>query len=181
MGNRLSKIYTKTGDQGITGMGDGSRLPKNNIRIEAMGTIDELNSHIGLLLTIGDMPLLIRDTLTQVQHRLFDLGAELCLPDFVKLQASDTEQLEKVLDTLNATLPALKEFILPGGSLVAAQCHVTRAVCRRAERVVVSVNQQTSLNPHTLTYLNRLSDLLFVIARAITHTEQMPEVMWHHQ
>lgn len=178
MGHRLSKIYTKTGDQGTTGMGDGSRLLKNDIRIEAIGTVDELNSHVGLLLAIGDLPDIIRSTLTQVQHHLFDVGAELCIPTLVKLQSDHTLQVEQVLDALNAELPMLKEFILPGGSFAAAQCHVARAVCRRAERVLVSVHQQTPLNPATLTYLNRLSDLLFVMARAITHAEQVPEVMW---
>ena len=181
MGHRLSKIVTKTGDQGTTGLGDGSRLPKNDIRIEAIGTIDELNSHIGLLIAMPQLPDIIGKTLTQVQHQLFNVGGELCIPGWVKLTETDTAELDEAIEILNATLPMLKEFILPGGNITTAQCHVTRAVSRRAERVVVTLHQQHPLNPHTLTYLNRLSDYLFVAARSIAQQVGSNETLWQHQ
>ncbi len=181
MGHRLSKIVTKTGDQGTTGLGDGSRLAKNDTRIEAIGTIDELNSHIGLLIAMPQLPDVIGKTLTQVQHQLFNVGGELCIPGWIKLTAEHTGELDSQIDLLNAQLPALKEFILPGGNLTTAQCHVVRTISRRAERVVVSLHQQHPLNPHTLTYLNRLSDYLFVAARSIAQHVGSNETLWQHQ
>jgi cob(I)alamin adenosyltransferase len=180
MGHRLSKIVTKTGDNGTTGLGDGSRIAKNDIRIEAIGTIDELNSHIGLLLAMPQLPEGIQQTLTQIQHQLFDLGGELCIPGWIKLTEATVSELDEQIEILNAQLPMLKEFILPGGNITTAQCHVARAVSRRAERVILSLHQQHPLNPHTLIYLNRLSDYLFVAARYIAQHIGSDEIAWKH-
>jgi len=177
VGHRLSKIYTRTGDQGTTGLGDGSRIPKHDLRIEAIGAVDELNSHLGLCLA-ESLPELIQQTLTQVQHELFELGAELCIPGTQRLSELQTTRLEEVLDTLNAALPPLKEFILPRGSRATAQCHVARAVTRRAERVLFALHEISPQNPYTLTYVNRLSDLLFVMARTLT--QRNDEILWKH-
>jgi cob(I)alamin adenosyltransferase len=181
MGHRLSKIVTKTGDQGTTGLGDGSRIAKNDIRIEAIGTVDELNSHLGLLLAMPSLPEAIHQTLTHVQHQLFDIGGELCIPGWTKLTEDTVNELDEQIERLNAQLPPLKEFILPGGNMTTAQCHVARAVSRRAERVVISLHQQHPLNAPTLIYLNRLSDYLFVAARAIAQKIGSSEVAWNHQ
>ena len=162
-------------------MGDGSRVSKNDSRMEAIGSIDELNSHIGLLLAIPEVPTIVHDILQQVQHHLFDVGGELCLPNWVKLSAQHTDELDVAIAKLNDQLPPLKEFILPGGNLITAQCHVARAVCRRAERCVVSVHQHHPVNLHTLAYLNRLSDYLFVAARHIAQTLGNTEINWQHQ
>ena len=179
MGNRLSKIYTRTGDDGTTGLGDGTRTPKDSLRIDTIGEIDELNSHIGVLLT-EDLPQAIRACLTQVQHQLFDLGGELCMPGsgYVGITADHTSQLEAILDQLNEPLPSLKEFILPGGSRAAALCHVARAVCRRVERGLVSLARTESVSPASLKYLNRLSDLLFVMCRSINRYHAREDVLW---
>jgi cob(I)alamin adenosyltransferase len=177
MGHRLSKIYTRTGDAGTTGLGDGSRVDKDNIRIEAFGTVDELNSVIGVLITEcpkGD----IADMLTDIQHELFDLGGELCIPGRVALHDPQVDRLEQWLDMLNAPLPPLKEFILPGGGRAAAQCHVARTVCRRAERLCVSLGKTSEVNAAGLKYLNRLSDLLFVMARALNVQVGCKDVLW---
>jgi len=180
MGNRLSRIYTRTGDDGSTGLGDGSRVAKDDPRVEAIGTVDELNSAIGVLLT-HELPVAVRSALTGFQHALFDIGGELCIPGRSCITAAQVAQLEHLLDGLNADLPALKEFILPGGSKAAAACHMARAICRRAERRSFSLGKQSGINPASLQYLNRLSDLLFVMARHLNKQAGEPDVFWQHE
>ncbi len=180
MGHRLSKIYTRTGDDGTTGLGDGTRVPKDSLRVEAYGSVDELNSVIGLFLT-HELSEDIRACLTDVQHRLFDLGGELCIPGHTTLTDEHVKRLEQTLDELNSGLQPLKEFILPGGSPAAAVCHVARAVCRRAERRVVSLRQAEVVSPTAVTYLNRLSDLLFVIARTLNKRSGRSDILWRRQ
>ena len=177
MGNRLSKIYTRTGDDGSTGLGDGNRIRKDDIRIAAMGDIDELNCIIGLTLT-HELPQDIFDTLTQIQHHLFDLGGEISIPGYQLITSDHVDKLEQILDELNAQLSPLKEFILPGGVEVAALCHHARAVCRRAERQLVALNSRDAVNPQGLHYLNRLSDFLFVTARYLNKLHQRGDVLW---
>lgn len=177
MGHRLSKICTRTGDRGETGLGDGSRVPKDDLRIEAIGSVDELNSVLGILVSSAP-PDTVQDTLLAIQHKLFDLGGELSIPGHSMLKADDVARLETQLEELNAELPMLKEFILPGGSLAAAQCHHARTVCRRAERRVVALAAQQPVSPLCLQYLNRLSDLLFVLARALNRIEHQDDVLW---
>ncbi|MDH5601025.1 MAG: cob(I)yrinic acid a,c-diamide adenosyltransferase, partial [Gammaproteobacteria bacterium] len=160
MGNRLSKIYTRTGDKGDTGLGDGSRVDKDHIRVEAFGTVDELNSIIGMILA-HDLPGKISTSFNLVQHHLFDLGGELCIPGHTALDDSYITYLETTLDDLNSDLPNLKEFILPAGGHATSSCHLARTVCRRAERRVVSLAKQETVSPFSIRYLNRLSDLLF--------------------
>lgn len=179
MGNRLSKIYTRTGDKGTTGLGDGSRVDKDSLRVETFGTVDELNCHIGLVLT-GEIDDSIRDCLTRTQHELFDLGGELCMPGYTLIPESCIEQLENDLDCFNEDLPPLKDFILPGGSESAARCHLARTVCRRGERLMVSLTKVEDINEVSLRYLNRLSDLLFVIARVLARANGGSEVLWVH-
>lgn len=179
MGNRLSKIYTRTGDAGETGLGDGSRVAKDDPRVEAYGTVDELNSSIGVVLACAIDDTRIKSCLTDVQHDLFDLGGELCIPGHTVIEPSYVERLEKTLDALNETLPPLKEFILPGGSLTAAHCHLARTICRRAERRVHSLAARENVNPECIRYLNRLSDLLFVMARVLARADGGTEVLWH--
>jgi len=179
MGKRLSKIITRTGDNGTTGLSDGSRVAKDHARIEAMGAVDELNSLLGLLLT-HDIPEPGRGHLTRVQHDLFDLGGELSLPGHTLIKADAVERLEKATELLNASLPPLKEFILPGGNPAAAHCHLARTVCRRAERRVVTLAHHTPVNEYLQVYLNRLSDLLFVIARILARGNGGKEVQWQH-
>jgi cob(I)alamin adenosyltransferase len=175
---RLSHIYTRSGDQGMTGLADGSRLRKDDTRIEALGCLDELNCQVGLLLT-HDLPDHLRAVLEHSQHLLFDAGAELSLPGYRQIQATDVTALEQSLDALNQDLPPLQEFILPGGNPTAAQCHVARSVCRRAERVLVALAaHDDSLNAETLRYLNRLSDWLFVGARLLAGTHV---VLWQRR
>lgn len=181
MGNRLSKIYTRTGDDGTTGLGDGTRVAKDDARVEAYGTVDEANSTIGLVLaedTIGDD---IRAILTDVQHDLFELGGELCIPGHVAITTAYIERLEVELDKLNAHLPPLKDFILPGGGRAAAACHLARTVVRRAERRVQTLAHASNVRPEVLRYLNRLSDLLFVIARTVSRLESGQEVLWNRE
>ena len=180
MGNRLSKIYTKTGDDGTTGLGDGKRVAKDSARVAAYGTVDELNSAIGVVLA-QEIPAPVRETLTQAQHDLFDLGGELCIPGMAMVDDADVERLETTLDGFNADLPALKDFILPGGGMAAACCHVARTVCRRAEREVVTLSRQESVRPEAIRYLNRLSDLLFVLARVLARASGHGEVLWQHE
>jgi len=180
MGNRLSTIYTRTGDDGTTGLGDGSRVNKDDPRVEAIGAVDELNSTIGVLLT-HELPDAVTSSLTGIQHRLFDIGGEFCIPGTTCITTEQVEQLEHTLDDLNADLPALKEFILPGGSGAAAACHMARAICRRAERRTYSLGKQASINPAALKYLNRLSDLLFVMARHLNKQAGEPDVFWQHE
>jgi cob(I)alamin adenosyltransferase len=181
MGNRLSKIYTRTGDDGTTGLGDGSRVTKDNARVEAYGTVDELNSVIGLLLAVPKLPQKVTACLTEVQHELFDLGGELCIPGHTLIRAEHVAQLERALDEFNEKLPPLKEFILPGGGPAAAACHLARTVARRAERRVCSLARSESVSPELVRYLNRLSDLLFVLARVLARHERGTEVLWRHQ
>jgi cob(I)alamin adenosyltransferase len=178
MGNRLSKIYTRTGDDGSTGLGDGSRVAKENLRVEAYGTVDEANSTIGVVLSVPTLPPAIIRCLTEVQHDLFDLGGELCIPGHRMIGSSHVERLETELDGFNDGLPPLKEFILPAGGPAAAACHVARAVCRRAERRCWSLARSESVSAEALKYLNRLSDLLFVLARVLARHENGSEVVW---
>lgn len=180
MGNRLSKIYTKTGDDGTTGLGDGTRVAKDSARVAAYGTVDELNSAIGMVLA-QEIPAAVRETLTQAQHDLFDLGGELCIPGMAMVHDTDIERLETTLDGFNADLPALKDFILPGGGIAAACCHVARTVCRRAEREVVTLSKHESVRAEAVRYLNRLSDLLFVLARVLARASGHGEVLWQHE
>ena len=177
MANRLSKIYTRTGDKGETGLADGSRVTKDAPRIEAMGEIDELNSTIGVLLC-EVLPDNLRSCLTNVQNDLFDLGGELSVPGHAILADSHVAQLEAALDQFNATLPALKDFILPGGSRAAALAHVARTVCRRAERRVITLSKSEAVPVLACPYLNRLSDLLFVVARVLNRHAQGMDVLW---
>lgn len=177
MGNRLSKIYTRTGDSGTTGLGNGTRVEKDDPRIEAIGTIDELNSQIGLMLA-GVLPENVNQMLTHIQHDLFDMGGELCMPDVSTISQNQVDYLEQSLDQLNSDLSPLKEFILPGGCESAAICHVARAVCRRAERCVNTLAKQETISDITLKYLNRLSDLLFVIARHLNAASGHGDVLW---
>jgi cob(I)alamin adenosyltransferase len=181
MGNRLSKIYTRTGDDGSTGLGDGSRVPKDSARVAAYGTVDELNSTIGMVLACPDVPAEVHEALTQVQHELFDLGGELCIPGMAMVQDADITRLESVLDGFNEPLPPLKEFILPGGGMAAACCHLARTVCRRAEREVISLARDEAVRPQAQRYLNRLSDLLFVICRVLARAGGHGEVIWQHE
>lgn len=176
MGNRLSKIYTRTGDNGTTGLVGGTRVDKDHIRIESIGTVDELNSLIGMLLA-NELPKDIRACLVDVQHDLFDLGGELAMPGETFISEGYALRLEQILDGFNDGLPPLKEFILPGGDQATATCHLARAVCRRAERCLVTLSRTGPLNPDSLRYLNRLSDLLFVIARVLARAGG-GEVLW---
>ncbi len=178
MGKRLTKIYTRTGDAGTTGLGDGSRVRKDSPRVEAYGTVDEVNSAIGSVLAVEDLPGAVRASLTEIQHDLFDLGGELCLPGHRAIEASWVERLEHELDAFNSDLPALRDFILPGGGPAAAACHVARTVCRRAERRVLTLAQTENVRGEVLRYLNRLSDLLFVMARVLARHENGAEVIW---
>jgi cob(I)alamin adenosyltransferase len=177
MGNRLSKIYTRTGDDGTTGLGDGSRTDKDCARVAAYGTTDELNSILGMILSY-EVPDKAGQVLHEVQHHLFDLGGELCIPGHQAIQQSHIDWLERVLDYFNDDLPALKDFILPGGSQGAATCHLARTVCRRAERLVVTLQRDEPVPPFSMKYLNRLSDLLFVLARVLSRHDGGREVLW---
>ena len=177
MGHRLSKIYTRTGDTGETGLGDGSRVPKDNPRVEAIGAVDELNSCVGLLLA-EQLAQDLRELLTEAQHDLFELGGELSIPGHSRIQPQDVERLERALDRYNQELAPLKEFILPGGSRGGALCHFARTVCRRAERRVVTLASQQTLSEHCVRYLNRLSDLLFVLSRVINRRDGRDDVLW---
>ncbi len=177
MGHRLTKIYTRTGDDGTTGLGDGTRVPKDHARVEAFGTVDELNSVLGLLLCeLPDDEM--HSALTRIQHRLFDLGGELCIPGRSVIAEAQVTELENILDRLNADLAPLKEFILPGGTRGAALCHLARTVCRRAERRVYTLSRSETVSPVSLKYLNRLSDLLFVVARALNQAGGTPDALW---
>jgi cob(I)alamin adenosyltransferase len=180
MGNRLSKIYTRTGDDGSTGLGDGTRVPKDSVRVEAYGTVDELNSTLGVLLAIPELPPAVTACLTEVQHELFDMGGELCIPGHHAITAAHVARLEKSLDDFNDALPPLKEFILPGGGPAAAACHFARAIARRAERRVWTLARAESVSPEVVKYLNRLSDLLFVLARVLARHQHGVEVLWRH-
>jgi cob(I)alamin adenosyltransferase len=177
MGKRLTRIYTRTGDDGTTGLGDGTRSSKQSLRIEAMGTLDELNSFIGLLLA-ETLDSETRIKLEDIQHDLFDLGGDVCIPGRTTISAGQVDRLEAQLDHYNEALPALREFILPGGTRAASLCHVARTVCRRAERRLVELYQAETLIPVHLQYLNRLSDFLFVLCRFLNRQQGVEDVMW---
>jgi cob(I)alamin adenosyltransferase len=177
MGNRLSKIYTRTGDQGTTGLGDGSRVEKDHIRVEAFGTVDELNSAVGLI-RAENLPGGMDELFSEIQHSLFDLGGELSVPGYTVVEMEDTTALEQSLDRYNESLPRLKEFILPAGGRATAHCHLARTICRRAERRVYTLSKSETVNTASITYLNRLSDLLFVTARVLARFENGQEVLW---
>jgi cob(I)alamin adenosyltransferase len=181
MGNRLSKIYTRTGDDGTTGLADGTRVAKHDVRVEAGGAIDEVNSLIGLLLTEPALLDAIATSLRRIQNELFEIGAELALPGYSKIVPGHVDRLERELDALNAELPPLEEFVLPGGNRAAALCHVARTVCRRAERRACASASRHALNPDVLRYLNRLSDLLFVMARRLAREGGAKEVLWQRE
>jgi cob(I)alamin adenosyltransferase len=181
MSYRLSKIYTKTGDAGYTTLGD-TPISKDDLLVEAVGTIDELNSQIGFVLAQPIQNTEVILCLTRIQHELFDLGGELHLPRRIAITPDKVTELEKQLDAWNATLPRLKEFLLPRGNPSSAACHVARAVCRRAERALVRLHRQTALsNPDLIRYLNRLSDLLFVCARILAREDKQNEILWEHE
>jgi cob(I)alamin adenosyltransferase len=181
MVKRLSKIYTKTGDDGTTGLGDGARVPKYSPRVDAYGTVDEANSAIGIVLAHDAVPDRIRSTLVDVQHDLFELGGELCIPGHSAITETFIARLENDLDEFNADLPALAEFILPGGGHAAAACHLARTIVRRAERVSANLAREEPVRPEVLRYLNRLSDLLFVVARVLSREESGQEVLWNRE
>jgi len=180
MVNRLSKIYTRTGDNGTTGLGDGSRVAKHSARVHALGDVDELNAVIGILLT-EPLSEHVKQVLTAVQHDLFDLGGEVCMPNFSLMHAERVSALEETLDAWNDHLPPLKEFILPGGSRAAAYAHLARTVCRRAERSMHTLHTQEVLTEVALQYINRLSDLLFVLCRVLNRDAGVSDVLWNHQ
>lgn len=187
MGHRLSKIYTKTGDDGTTGLGDGSRVAKDDLRVEAYGTVDELNSFMGVLraqLNAASAPALhqLDSQLSRIQHELFDLGGELCIPNFILVKQTSIDRLEQELDSMNDMLPMLKDFILPAGSLAVSYAHAARSICRRAERHVATLAQRDdNISPLALQYLNRLSDWLFVASRHISREDGGIEVLWQKQ
>jgi cob(I)alamin adenosyltransferase len=181
MGHRLTRIYTRTGDDGSTGLGDGVRVPKEHLRVEAYGTVDEANSAVGVVLAVPGLPQAVVECLTDVQHELFDLGGELCIPGHRAITAADVARLEERLDAFNEDLPPLKDFILPGGGPAAAACHVARTVARRAERRVWALARVEQVAAEVPQYLNRLSDLLFVVARVLARHEHGSEVLWRHR
>jgi len=176
-GNRLSKIVTRTGDGGTTGLGDGSRTTKDSLRIDAIGEVDELNSTIGLLLC-EELPDPVRATLLDIQHDLFDLGGELCLPGMAIMKEAQVARLEELAETFNRDLPMLKEFILPGGSRPAAVAHLCRTVCRRAERAMVRLHGAEALSEEARRFINRLSDLLFILGRLLNRASGRGDVLW---
>ena len=180
MGNRLSKIYTRTGDDGSTGLGDGSRTGKDSLRVNAYGTVDEANSAIGVLLAVA-LPDDVRALLTTIQHQLFDLGGELCIPGHAAIQAADIDALERHLDRYNDDLPPLKDCILPAGGEAAARCHLARTIVRRAEREAVALSRVEAVRGEAVRYLNRLSDLLLVLARVLARADGHGEVLWNHE
>jgi cob(I)alamin adenosyltransferase len=177
MGNRLTRVYTRTGDQGLTGLGNGERISKTDIRIESMGDIDEVNCLLGMLLSYKMDDDLV-DIIIDMQHALFDAGAEVCLPGKNRITEKYVVRIENTIDLLNTSLDSLKEFILPGGGKASATCHYARSVCRRAERHLVRLGDKETVNPITLALLNRLSDLLFVLARTIAKRDSESEIMW---
>lgn len=177
MGNRLSKIVTRTGDAGTTGLGDGTRVGKDSLRVETMGQVDELNSTLGLLLT-EEMPDDIRQALIGIQHDLFDLGGELCIPGMNMISEQQVLRLEDLVEEFNADLAPLKDFILPGGTRAAALAHLARTVCRRAERQIVHLASTEAVSEFARKYLNRLSDLMFVLGRALNRAGGRGDVLW---
>jgi cob(I)alamin adenosyltransferase len=180
MGNRLTQIATRTGDEGTTGLGNNQRVSKNSLRVHAMGDVDELNSHIGLLLC-EQMPDDVRHLLVEVQHQLFNLGGELSIPGFELLKAEAVVVLDEALEKHNAQLPKLAEFILPAGNRAAAQAHICRTVARRAERATVALGNEEALNDAPRQYLNRLSDLMFVLSRVLNRMDGGTDVYWQSE
>ena len=177
MANRLTKIVTRTGDDGSTGLGDGTRVGKDSLRVEVMGNLDELNSAIGVV-RAERLPLEVETALATVQNDLFDLGGEICIPGRSALWDAHLQEIDARLEALRERLPALREFVLPGGSRAAAACHLARAVCRRVERSLVALGRVESVSALSIRYLNRLSDLLFLAARAINADAGAPEPLW---
>jgi cob(I)alamin adenosyltransferase len=178
MGHRLSKIMTRTGDDGTTGLGDGTRVAKDSLRVEAMGSVDELNCALGVVVS-GGLPIAgAQDCLVEIQHDLFDLGGELAIPGTQLIDPSRVAWLETQAEHFNAALPPLKEFVLPGGGAAASACHVARAICRRAERCCWALSHHEAVGPALLQYLNRLSDLLFVLARVLARAHSGGEPLW---
>lgn len=177
MGNRLSKLATKTGDDGTTGIGGNQRLAKDSARIEAIGTVDELNAAIGMTCS-QPIDAQIKSVLTEIQHKLFDLGGELAMPDYRLIEEAHVAAVDDWLDQFNAQLPPLKEFVLPKGDLATTSCHLARTICRRAERRVVTLARDESINDCVRIYLNRLSDLLFVFCRLLARVDNQSEEMW---
>ena len=180
MGNRLSKIATRTGDNGTTGLGDGSRTDKDSARIVALGDVDELNSVVGLLLC-EPMPAELREELISIQHDLFDLGGELCIPGYQMITDAHVIRLDNLLEKYNADLPVLQEFILPAGSRAASIAHLCRTVCRRAERSIVTLGKAETINEFPRQYVNRLSDLMFVLSRVLNRLAGGTDVLWQHE
>ncbi|HRF30489.1 MAG: hypothetical protein RLZZ300_166 [Pseudomonadota bacterium] len=176
-GNRLSKIVTRTGDAGTTGLGDGSRTTKDSLRIDAIGEVDELNSSLGLLLC-EELPARVRAALLDIQHDLFDLGGELCLPGMAIMKDAQVARLEELVEEFNRDLPMLKEFILPGGTRPAAIAHLCRTICRRAERSMVRLNTAEPLSDAARRFINRLSDLLFILGRLLNRAGGRGDVLW---
>lgn len=181
MGYRLSKIYTRTGDDGTTSLDGKNRIQKTDIRLETIGTLDELNCAIGVVLANEILTFDVQACLTRVQHDLFDLGGELCPPHRTAITPEKITYLEEMIDKWNENLPPLKEFILPGGNRKSAACHMARAICRRAERCAFKLNQEESISSEILKYLNRLSDALFVAARVLTSEDHNEETLWEHE
>ena len=180
MSNRLTQIATRTGDEGTTGLGNNQRVSKNSLRVHAMGDVDELNSHIGLLLCEA-MPDDVRTLLVEVQHQLFNLGGELSIPGFELLKAEAVAVLDQALEKYNAQLPKLEEFILPAGNRAASQAHICRTVARRAERATVALGNEEALNDAPRQYLNRLSDLMFVLSRVLNRMDGGTDVYWQSE
>lgn len=179
MGNRLTRIYTRTGDDGSTGLGDGSRIAKDSLRVQAMGEVDHLNAFIGTVLSQADIPPTVTQYLSDIQHDLFDLGAELCIPGSERITPAHVARLEAQLDELNANLGRLEDFILPGGAPSAAQAHLARTACRNAERTVLALaKEEKGVNAPLRHYLNRLSDFLFVTARELNRCAGRKDVLW---
>jgi len=181
MGHRLSKIVTRTGDDGSTGLGDGTRVAKDALRVEAMGSVDELNCALGVLLSAGLSVANVQDCLIEIQHDLFDLGGELAIPGTLLLEPPRVAWLDQQIEHFNAALPPLKEFVLPGGGTAASACHVARAICRRAERRCWALAHSESVGAASLQYLNRLSDLLFVLARVLARAHTGGEPLWRRK
>ncbi len=180
MAHRLSKITTRTGDRGDTGLGDGSRVSKSSARVHALGELDELNSALGLVLA-EDIPAELSEALSDIQHDLFDLGGEVSIPGHALLGDAQVERLEAAIERWNAELPALKEFILPGGTRAAAAAHLARTICRRAERSLVHLHGKDKVSDAALRYLNRLSDLLFIAGRRLNRAAGRTDVQWRHE
>lgn len=181
MGNRLSKIYTRTGDQGTTGLSNGNRVAKDCQRIEVIGSIDELNCAIGYILVNKDIRKDVKNILQQIQHKLFDLGGEISRPESILINQEDIQGIESILDNFNHQLPPLKEFILPGGDQAAASCHIARAICRRVERRLITLSTSECINKYSQVYINRLSDLLFVICRVLSKEASQTEILWNNK